>query len=78
MVTPEIVMGISLLLFFALLFNANGSIWQIAIAHIAFSISYVAIIVRSRAVSLDPADGGGRPRPRGAPARRRSSTSPCR
>jgi spermidine/putrescine transport system permease protein len=54
MVTPEVVMGISLLLFFALLFNANGSTWQIAIAHIAFSISYVAIIVRARAVSLDP------------------------
>ena len=47
-------MGISLLLFFSLLFNANGSVWQIAIAHIAFSISYVAIIVRARAVSLDP------------------------
>jgi ABC-type spermidine/putrescine transport system permease subunit II len=54
MVTPEVVVGISLLLFFSLLFNANGSIWQIAIAHIAFSISYVAIIVRARAVSLDP------------------------
>jgi spermidine/putrescine transport system permease protein len=54
MVTPEIVMGISLLLFFNMLFSANGSIWQIAIAHIAFSISYVTIIVRSRAVSLDP------------------------
>lgn len=54
MVTPEIVMGISLLLFFGLLFRANGSLAQIAIAHIAFSISYVAILVRSRAVSLDP------------------------
>ena len=54
MVTPEIVMGISLLLFFALLFGANGSLLQIAVAHIAFSISYVTIIVRSRAVSLDP------------------------
>jgi spermidine/putrescine transport system permease protein len=54
MVTPEVVMGISLLLFFSLIFSANGSIWQIAIAHIAFSISYVAIIVRARAVSLDP------------------------
>jgi spermidine/putrescine transport system permease protein len=54
MVTPEIVMGISLLLFFNMLFGANGSIWQIAVAHIAFSISYVTIIVRSRAVSLDP------------------------
>jgi ABC-type spermidine/putrescine transport system permease subunit II len=54
MVTPEVVMGISLLLFFSLIFSANGSMWQIAIAHIAFSISYVAIIVRARAVSLDP------------------------
>jgi spermidine/putrescine transport system permease protein len=54
MVTPEIVMGISLLLLFALLFNANGSLVQIAIAHIAFSISYVTIVVRSRAVSMDP------------------------
>lgn len=54
MVTPEVVIGISLLLFFALVFNANGSVLQIAIAHIAFSLSYVAIIVRARAVSLDP------------------------
>lgn len=54
MVTPEIVMGISLLLFFAQLLGAHGSIWQISIAHITFSLSYVAIIVRARAVSLDP------------------------
>ncbi len=54
MVTPEVVMGISLLLFFALLFDAHGSILQIAISHIAFSISYVTIVVRARAVSLDP------------------------
>ncbi len=54
MVAPEIVTGISLLIFFALLFDAHGSIWQISIAHIAFSISYVAIIVRARALSLDP------------------------
>ncbi len=54
MVSPEVVTGISLLLFFALLLNAHGSTIQIAVAHIAFSISYVAIIVRARAVSLDP------------------------
>jgi spermidine/putrescine transport system permease protein len=54
MVAPEVVTGISLLIFFALLFDAHGSIWQISIAHIAFSISYVAIIVRARALSLDP------------------------
>ncbi|MGE5225453.1 MAG: ABC transporter permease [Planctomycetaceae bacterium] len=54
MVSPEVVTGISLLLFFAIVFNAHGSMLQIAAAHIAFSISYVAIIVRARAVSLDP------------------------
>lgn len=55
MVTPEIVMGISLLLFFAQVFDARGSIGQISIAHITFSISYVAVVVRARALSLDRA-----------------------
>ncbi len=54
MITPEIVMGVSLLLFFAQLLGAHGSIWQISIAHVTFSISYVAIIVRARALQLDP------------------------
>jgi ABC-type spermidine/putrescine transport system permease subunit II len=67
MVTPEVVMGISLLLFFALLLNANGSIWQIAVAHIAFSISYVAIIVGRGPCPRSP-DGGGCPRPGATPA----------
>ena len=53
MVTPEIVMGISLLLFFAQAFDARGSIAQISVAHITFSISYVAVTVRARALSLD-------------------------
>jgi len=34
--------------------RVSAVIIQIAIAHIAFSISYVAVIVRSRALSLDP------------------------
>jgi spermidine/putrescine transport system permease protein len=55
MVTPEIVMGISLLLFFAQLFDGQGSLAQIAIAHITFCISYVAVVVRARAAGLDPA-----------------------
>jgi spermidine/putrescine transport system permease protein len=54
MVTPEIVMGISLLLFFAQLFGGQGSFIQIAIAHVTFCISYVAIIVRARAIDMDP------------------------
>ena len=52
--TPEIIMGISLLVFFSQLFGLNGSVTQIALAHITFCISYVAIVVRARAASLDP------------------------
>jgi spermidine/putrescine transport system permease protein len=55
MVTPEIVMGLSLLLFFLQLFDARGSFAQLSIAHITFCISFVAVVVRARASSLDPA-----------------------
>jgi spermidine/putrescine transport system permease protein len=54
MVTPEIIMGISLLLFFAQLFGAQGSLAQIALAHVTFCISYVAVVVRARAANMDP------------------------
>jgi spermidine/putrescine transport system permease protein len=54
MVAPEIILGISLLLFFAQLFSANGSLAQISVAHITFCVSYVAVVVRARAISLDP------------------------
>jgi spermidine/putrescine transport system permease protein len=54
MITPEVVMGISLLVFFTQLFGLNGSVGQIMLAHITFCISYVAITVRARAASLDP------------------------
>ena len=42
MVTPEIVMGLSLLIFFFALFDDRGSFSQLALAHITFCISYVA------------------------------------
>jgi len=54
MVTSEIIMGISLLIFFFQLFGAIGSIGQISIAHITFCISYVAVTVRARASGMDP------------------------
>jgi len=54
MVTPEILMGISLLIFFFQLFGGIGSIGQISIAHITFCISYVAVTVRARASGMDP------------------------
>jgi len=55
MVTPEIVMGLSLLLFFLQLFGAHGSLVQLWVAHITFCISYVAVVVRARAANMNPA-----------------------
>ena len=54
MVTPEIIMGISLLIFFYQAIGGIGSIGQISIAHITFCISYVAVTVRARAAGMDP------------------------
>ena len=55
MVTPEIVMGLSLLLFFLQLFDGRGGVGQLSIAHITFCISYVAVVVRARAANMNPA-----------------------
>jgi spermidine/putrescine transport system permease protein len=55
MVTPEIVMGLSLLLFFLQLFDGRGSVGQLSIAHATFCISYVAVVVRARAANMNPA-----------------------
>jgi len=54
MVTPEIVMGLSLLLFFLQVFGGHGSVVQLWVAHITFCISYVAVVVRARAASMNP------------------------
>lgn len=59
---PDIVQGISLLLFFVLVFNGLEQLlgWRpglghmtIIIAHTAFAISYVAVVVRARLSGLD-------------------------
>jgi spermidine/putrescine transport system permease protein len=55
MVTPEIVMGLSLLLFFLQLFDGRGSVSQLTVAHVTFCISYVAVVVRARAANMNPA-----------------------
>ena len=72
LVMPEVITGLSLLLLFVSLQEMIG--WPgsrgantITIAHITFSMAYVAVIVRSRLASLDRAleeaamDLGGRP-----------------
>jgi spermidine/putrescine transport system permease protein len=50
---PEIVMGASLLSFFVQLGVPLGTT-TIIIAHIMFSLSFVAVIVRARVLTLDP------------------------
>ena len=59
---PDIVQGIALLLFFVLVFNALEYVldWRptlgrttVIIAHAAFAISYVAVVVRARLSGMD-------------------------
>lgn len=49
---PEILMGVSLLIFFVML-NITLGLVSITLAHIAFCIGFVAIVVRSRLAGMD-------------------------
>lgn len=49
---PEILMGVSLLIFFVLL-NITLGLVSITLAHITFCIGFVAIVVRSRLAGMD-------------------------
>ncbi len=51
-IIPEIVMGISLLAFFALI-NMKLGLTTITLAHIAFNIPFVALVVRARLHGFD-------------------------
>jgi spermidine/putrescine transport system permease protein len=58
LVTPEIVTGISLLAFFQFIFrylHFQLGLHTVILAHVAFSISYVAIVVSARLRAMDPA-----------------------
>jgi len=50
---PEILLGVSLLLFFRQILDLTLGLISILIAHITFSIGFVAIIVRARLVGMD-------------------------
>ena len=52
MVMPEVIIGLSLLLMFVAL-SVNRGIMTITIAHITFSMCYVAVVVQSRLSSFD-------------------------
>ncbi len=57
-VTPEIVTGISLLAFFQLMFRFADfglGLHTIVIAHVAFSVAFVVLVVQARLAALDPA-----------------------
>jgi spermidine/putrescine transport system permease protein len=49
---PEILMGVSLLIFFVLV-NFTLGLMSVALAHIAFCIGFVAIVVRARLAGMD-------------------------
>ena len=49
---PEILMGVSLLIFFVML-NLTLGLASVALAHIAFCIGFVAIVVRARLAGMD-------------------------
>jgi spermidine/putrescine transport system permease protein len=51
LVVPEIVAGISALLIFSQI-GLTLSIWTVVLAHVTFSISYVAIVVRARLATM--------------------------
>lgn len=51
-IIPEIVLGAALVTFFGAV-GMRLSIWTVIAAHVAFSISYVAIVVRARLAGFD-------------------------
>lgn len=52
LVMPEIITGLSLLLFFIAI-GLDRGFWTVAIAHAAFTIAFVAVVVQSRLVAFD-------------------------
>jgi spermidine/putrescine transport system permease protein len=53
-IIPDVTMAVMLLIFFTQV-NVTLSLTTIILSHIAFNISFVAIVVRARISSLDPA-----------------------
>jgi spermidine/putrescine transport system permease protein len=53
-IIPEVVLGAALVTFFGAV-GLSLSIATVVIAHVVFSVSYVAVVVRARLAGLDPA-----------------------
>jgi len=52
LVMPEVITGLSLLLLFVAIGFDRG-FWTVTLAHVTFSMCYVAVVVRSRLYSID-------------------------
>ena len=52
LVMPEVITGLSLLLLFVAI-NFDRGFWTVVIAHITFSMCFVAVVVQSRLVTFD-------------------------
>ena len=71
LVMPEVITGLSLLMLFIALENAFGvperGFWTITIAHVTFSMAFVAVIIQARLAGMDESleeaamDLGGKP-----------------
>jgi putrescine transport system permease protein len=51
-VMPEVITGLSLLLFFVMI-GLDRGFWTVTIAHVTFTMCFVAVVVRSRLVTVD-------------------------
>jgi len=54
-IIPDVAMAVMLLMWFTQTDLVPFGLWSISLAHIAFNISFVAIIVRARLANMDPA-----------------------
>lgn len=57
LVTPEVVTGVSLLAFYQYVFrylDLRLGLWTVILAHVAFSIAFVVIVVSARLRTFDP------------------------
>ena len=52
LVMPEVITGLSLLLLFVAI-NFDRGFWTVTIAHITFSLCFVAVVVQSRLITFD-------------------------
>ena len=53
-VIPEVCLGVAMLAFFTM-FNIPLGLFTVTVSHIAFSIPFVAVVIRSRMSGFDPA-----------------------